>query len=456
MILISATAQGQTDISSSSAAQWLMEGSQGYQVLPPIRVCKGELKFAKWSPGGKYLLVYSRSDPFASTMSTSEVDEVLTTGLSLIEPWRNHIYIWSRATMKSTEVWTGGIGESVEKIRWFHSGKAALLWIHTSSFNANPNSKGKSTAVVLMNAATGQTRFLIRHIQKSATTVSSIAVSPLNDEVLISESVYRTSKGSDAVTVLHTFTELYNSKGDLISTFPDVPVFGYDWSPDGTEIFGTDYQYSTMTRKYSPVYYLFSRNGTYDKLQQKPAFYKKPPAPHKNIHLVVEESSVRVGNRFEDSPEVILASKIKSLKPACLLRGIVQRPILAPDLSAVGYESNGSYFVRRIIAIQPAALRAMLEAERAKAITNAQEVADGMIMYSVDNSDNLPSGNWQTLVYPYVKDQALIDNFTYVQPSILNLHQIQNQATTQIGSVAGPGGNAIAYADGHVVWQPNP
>jgi prepilin-type processing-associated H-X9-DG protein len=102
------------------------------------------------------------------------------------------------------------------------------------------------------------------------------------------------------------------------------------------------------------------------------------------------------------------------------------------------------------------ALKAMEAAERTKILSDAKQVALGLIMYSSDHDDTLPGngGDWASLISPYLRNNSLMDGFVYTFAGG-NLADVQDPAKTEIGYKSGPGGRAVAYADGHVRWIPD-
>src|SRR5207247_7975617 len=85
---------------------------------------------------------------------------------------------------------------------------------------------------------------------------------------------------------------------------------------------------------------------------------------------------------------------------------------------------------------------------------NARQLALGLMMYAQDHDGMLPSAsdNIRDLVMPYVKSEPLFDGLVY-QYAGGPLNAITEPAKTLLGYVAGPGGRANLFADGHAAWQ---
>ncbi len=132
-------------------------------------------------------------------------------------------------------------------------------------------------------------------------------------------------------------------------------------------------------------------------------------------------------------------------------------PIFSPDESYVVYQDSGALLLREIKPVDSDLVRKMvLDAQKARAISNAKQAALAMIMYASDNDDVLPGAEgWDAKVGPYARNKDLLKDFNYTFKGG-NVADIESPATTELGFVLGPGGRAVAYTDGHVKWIPNP
>ncbi len=131
---------------------------------------------------------------------------------------------------------------------------------------------------------------------------------------------------------------------------------------------------------------------------------------------------------------------------------------LSPQVNGVAYRAQGTLMVRQMVKVSlEAYLRAKNAALKQEAMMNAKQAALAALMYSGDYDDNMLAAgpNWKAQLEPYIKNMNVLDGFTYTFAGG-NSTQIQDPANTQIGYSEGPGGKAVAYADGHVKWIPNP
>ncbi|HRI44251.1 MAG TPA: hypothetical protein PLL78_00065 [Fimbriimonadaceae bacterium] len=126
---------------------------------------------------------------------------------------------------------------------------------------------------------------------------------------------------------------------------------------------------------------------------------------------------------------------------------------IAPSGEAVLYASRGVAMVRRIIGIDKILYLQMREAAlRTEAMSAAKQCALALIMYASDSDDVAPPPHDRDKLLPYIKDRSILDRFVYTFPGG-SLDNLKNPSEVEIGYVEGPGGRAIAYADGSVKWR---
>ena len=133
------------------------------------------------------------------------------------------------------------------------------------------------------------------------------------------------------------------------------------------------------------------------------------------------------------------------------------KPLVSPKLDAIAYVGQGSAMVRTMARVPRAAFEdARRAAQRTAALSQAKQVGIAFIMYASDMDDVLPgqSADYRTAVGPYMKNDKLFDGFTYTFGGG-NMADVEKPAETEMGYVAGPGGRAVIYVDGHAKWVPD-
>jgi hypothetical protein len=126
---------------------------------------------------------------------------------------------------------------------------------------------------------------------------------------------------------------------------------------------------------------------------------------------------------------------------------------LPPGERYVAYVVEGALFTRQIVELSLDQYRQMKEsASKAVAISDAKQVALAALMYAADYDDVLPANLGGELLEPYLKNGSIFDGFVFVFGGG-DLKKVADPANTVLGYKDGPGGRAVAYLDGHVVWE---
>lgn len=121
----------------------------------------------------------------------------------------------------------------------------------------------------------------------------------------------------------------------------------------------------------------------------------------------------------------------------------------------VAYLREGSLYMREILEMPEAQFAAMRdEVERRDALQRGKQAALALLMYANENDDVMPGPNDDVvkLMDPYIKNAAAVAGFVYTFRGG-TITGVEKPAETEIGYVQGPGGRAIVYLDGHVVWR---
>ncbi|MBX7132425.1 MAG: hypothetical protein K1X67_07080 [Fimbriimonadaceae bacterium] len=188
--------------------------------------------------------------------------------------------------------------------------------------------------------------------------------------------------------------------------------------------------------------------------------FKLPPEPR----LVLSEEPLQLGKEANKTAIPALwvgarptDSTPKDEKTAALVGtdAPFQLASVSPKGDAVLYVSKGVAMVRTLVEVPKSLLnQAKGSADKTKAISDAKQCALAAIMFAADNDDEMPKQGETEKLYPYLKNRDIMARFVYTFGGG-NLKDIQSPSTTEIGYVEGPGGRAVAYADGHVKWISN-
>ncbi len=128
----------------------------------------------------------------------------------------------------------------------------------------------------------------------------------------------------------------------------------------------------------------------------------------------------------------------------------------SPAEDAIFYVEGGIAKVRTLQLLSDDQKANFFKALKQEALQNAKQTVLGLIMFAGDSDDVLPGeGNFDGIL-PYVNDPDVMSDFVYTPGANLNMTQISNPASTEIGYIETPGGRVAAYSDGHCKFIPNP
>jgi hypothetical protein len=130
---------------------------------------------------------------------------------------------------------------------------------------------------------------------------------------------------------------------------------------------------------------------------------------------------------------------------------------LSPTHGGVAYITNGVAILRPIVRLpKESFLKAVVEVERRRAVDRAKMAGLAALMYGGDYDDTLPGQafDMHDVLAPYAKDRDILKDLVYTFPGG-NMADVKDPAKTELGYVPGPGGRAVIYLDGHVVWVPD-
>ena len=102
--------------------------------------------------------------------------------------------------------------------------------------------------------------------------------------------------------------------------------------------------------------------------------------------------------------------------------------------------------------------RARKANDQRDAIDHAQECARALMNWAGNNNGMLPLGDdwkdWKAKASEFMEHKVWLDEFVFLLPGA-QLTGMKEPEKTIIGMIVRPDGQAVAYADGHVVWKPS-
>lgn len=427
-------------------------------LLPPQAVGTGIADRAYWSPNGKYLLIHSIEVKAMGEMILDQIanprGEPKSMPVSLIS-----IYDFTKQSSKV--VWKGKADSGMmEEASWLPNSTSVILTMRTFVKDANGKATGLDRQILWnLSAASGQISTLF---QPEEDEYADFVTNPkAKGSVLVLRKFPKEGKSSD-VTARYIWVNASGTMGSSISA-------------KGTFAYGQVGFYQKGTR---PMVIARERageqgikaiwldmdfaNGTLKEVA--PLDIKGDVESEPEFRLIkggtmsASESRAGAETKVVNSESAWLIAKAKSQHQSALVAAEVDQMALSPTNNAVFYTTKGVPMVRGLVSMpKELAMKALEAAEKARLISETKQVATAMHIYAADYDDNLPNnnGDWMEALYPYTKNRQLLDGFVYTFGGG-NLTDIKDPSTTELGYKEGPGGRAVAYADGHVKWIPNP
>jgi prepilin-type processing-associated H-X9-DG protein len=421
-----------------------------YSVLPPEAVVPFGATYMEWSPTGRYLMVF-QSRPRAKT--SHFVDAIAGRETPSSAAW---VTVWDRLTGRTQDyglvdaMFPGGFELSPQGVfNWIPGSDVGLLPSSETEW-IEPKTPQESAAPHVLQlykldlAAGSLNRFRI--VGKAAGAASNLAV-----EISPTGSLFVVQNRVSAPRALesHAWTISKSNAASPAVQLEEGHWSFRQWCGNGEIAELTGWHRQTGAPPVRKTLYFDLRQNSIVTFVRPPDPYRPPAGPE--IAVRRTPGRTEAGTARADHGVWWLASAIPSEYPVTLLSADAQAAALAPSADAVAILDRGVVTVRAIAKITKAAWE---QGYRQWVIQNAKQAALAFLMYAADYDDLLPSlDTFQGgAVEPYTKDTAVLRGFNF-RLGGANMNNLQNPAGTILGFVPGPGGFAVAYADGHVRWQ---
>lgn len=415
-------------------------------LLAPELVCGPIVEDAWWSPAGTKIV-------FARMEFTSPQLELFNRMIETREQPKNAFKTSvSVFDLKTRKTFVLGTGErrpvNIEDLNW-RSDDSSVYWIEYPRSEQGQPDDGAPKAVGFDFATGSRIQF-----EPTIGRPEFFMASPNGANVLLG-----VSTGDEEDSKEHLFL-VHKGPRPAIRRL-ELGEYGVTsmWSRDGQQVAIVRFEAQANGRRRA-IY------SAYDLASGKLSEWNRPDEDEipeaileqqETKNLVLKESPV-------GPPEAGLALVTLGAKDApedagfCIVEaGQRGRARIASNESHVLFIDSNTLFVRPLVAAPPEMLnQAKRAADQTTLVSNAKQCALGILLYANDYDDTLPPpGDFQKSVEPYIKNNAIMDGFVYTYNGPRNMADIKNPAETVLGYIEGPGGRAVAYADGHVKWIPN-
>lgn len=416
-------------------------------LLDPEVIAGPGVSRLKWSPDGTYLLVQRDRligpHPFL----------LMAQGKTLQGPLagESQFLFYSAPSQKTVPGLKLPIGTHIDRIEWIPGSSKALAIAQVPVTNENGDPIDTKQTLYWMSA-NGAVRPLAEAAEGE---YFDIFVNPHRPLVALARTEFRAGNPPTREQSLHFF----DGEGKLVGkvAMPE-PTDSLTYLPDG-RIFASVGK--VVNRKVVWEWFRLSPSqGTREKVDN---FTPPKPSSPPLSDLVVESGTMPSSRPELPGVEAVFMTNrsqvdAKSKSPdVVFVSSDAKLGSLSPNGNSVAYVHKGVAMVRPLARLpKQMYLDMKASAERGVAISNAKQAALALIMNASDEDDNLIANgeNWRDKVMPYIKNRDILNAFTYTFGGG-NMASIDKPAETEIGYVTGPGGRAVAYADGHVKWLPD-
>ena len=412
-------------------------------LLEPEVVAASGANRLRWSPDGTFLLVQRTQltgpHPFTLLAQGKPFDRQIA--------GEHQFLIYSAPSRKTVTSLRLPMSSTIREIAWLPGSSKALV-LADEVIQRDPAGPADVEQNLYWVTASGESRRLARSADNE---MLQLFVSPVRPMAALARTKLIRRKGApeEETQTLQFFDGEGRALGNVGFTDPTDELV---WGGDGSV-------YATVrrveNRKLVTDWFALSpTRGTRQKLDRW-----SPPAPKKapDTEFVVE--SVKVPSAAKEMPPVEAVVMAQRAKPQTFVFVSTDAGLgaLSPNETSVAYVHRGVAMVRQVTRLPKQLYIEMKSAaDRAVAMSNSKQAALALIMNAADHDDTLvaSNGDWRSAIGPYLKNDQILNGFVYTYGGG-PMSAIENPAETVVGYTPGPGGRAVAYADGHVKWIPD-
>ena len=421
-------------------------------------IVTGVLRGFAVSPDDRYIAVLRMEDPHWERLFADP-----TAGLQAPNPI-HEILIWDELNRKLTKASDLGKGMLVPKeFQWLSDGSAVVLqtvWDEEVMRDGRPNSV-QTFQSVTVNPRTG--RATHRKWTPESGGNMQTAVSPVRPVIveIAYEYGHMVSHG-EAWTFVQTLRLTSFDRNGQVNEQKVIKLENrqfpgeWKWSQDGRSLL---LQTTTNVGRTAPgqriVLVVDPMTLEYEETSHGLRTYS-PPAKTFDVTLVTEPIAVERGGKSSRRIATWLEGDLESFGPRALVCVAPIPAQLSPRGSFLVYAQANALAVRRITTVDRKTLEeARLAAVRTTLLSNAKQLALGLLMFAADHDGELPyASSFQSDVLPYLMSYDLFEGFVYTC-SGGSLNELEDPTYTEFGYILVDGGRVVAYADGRVKFIKN-
>ncbi len=423
-----------------------------YVLLPPQFVCGPRITEKIWSSDGNHLAVLRK----VSNEASIDLASLISATPSESTDGEDQIVVWNTKSQKSSTVFRlkQSVG-TIDEMAWVTGSSQLVI---RAAINPTEDTKMSHISIFLVSTSGNVTHVL----DSSDTTGLQIEPNPYRPQVAITQYPAASAAAPNSAPVERQAPVLrvFGVDGHLSPPCP-LPTnqSSLFWAADGLP-YVLSFERDSRSKVRKSVWYGLSASTGKLTSSTAPLGSSTRPVDAPELELMVMNfpSKVIGPKQGLEAPTVFVSSKQPKDTEIAIATTDGIKGQLSPLLNAISYESQGTVMVRPMSKISLEAFRlAKLEEEKAKLMSKAKQVALGLIICAsdLDNAFLSNKGDWRAQLEPYLRNKDLMSGFEYTFGGG-TLSNGTDPANTALGFATGPGGRAVAYADGHVQWVPNP
>jgi prepilin-type processing-associated H-X9-DG protein len=244
-----------------------------------------------------------------------------------------------------------------------------------------------------------------------------------------------------------------------VGPYVDAPLTvqtGPRWDDAGNPVFiSLERNGATRQRAYHS---LDLTTGQMRTLTSAPPTFKETAAaqPLLPFRLVTQGHDLSHRGMIDRTMPVWLETDLGTEHPSALVTADGHSPTLLPGAAGVLFQAQGALWSTPLVKMKKSVYVAARTAElKQRALSNARQVGTAARMYMYDNNETFPGPDGiEANLSRYAGSAEIFQGLNYTFAGG-NLADIDSPAATILGNVAGPGGSAVVFADGHVKWVDN-
>jgi hypothetical protein len=425
----------------------VLTNTEAYVLFPAELICGPTAEQVSFSPSGRNVAVIRT----IRRLSTENAPIVSRTDYSRSAE-DHEVIFWNASIRKPVTLWQTAQPMTTVRLSDWMPGTESLFALIDVELPADPQRPGEppNHEFRLVLLGLGIERAVPVPLPLGNYVSIDVSVSP-TQELAVVNMRPRQSGVQDIYLVVHR----NGRTGPLVDvppTFQASPL----WDSSGRPVLVSR---EVVDGKSQKVYRAVDlRTGQVRVLTSPPAAYTRAAHAQQTLpfRLVSQAHDLPHRGATDRAMPIWLETPSASEHPSALVTADGSSPTLLPGGTVIVFRDHSSLWHVPIAKMPKAEYLTARKADlKQRALSNARQVGTAARMYAYDHDETFPGpDDLEANLTPYAGNAAIFQGFTYTFAGG-SFAEIGTLADAVLGSVAGPGGRAVVYADGHVKWVDN-